>query len=80
MLKFCYYLGGFDEQKTILKTTEFIYPNGSKTDDPIELPEPRVGHCMVEYASIIISMGGEYVIKSLQPVFVQYLNPSAFLT
>jgi hypothetical protein len=63
-LKFCYYLGGYDGQH-VLKTTEFIYPNGSKTDDPIELPEPRNNHCMVEYAGIIILMGGRYVLNSL---------------
>ena len=60
MLKFDYYLGGWDG-----KTTEFINPNGSKTDDPIELPEPRYNHCMVEYAGIIILMGGRYVLNSL---------------
>ena len=54
------YLGGFigDSELTILKTTEIIYPNGSKTEGPIELPEPRFGQCMVEYAGIVILMGG----------------------
>ena len=43
-----------------MKTTEFIHPNGSKTEDPIELPEAIEGHCIVEYAGIVISMGGRY--------------------
>ena len=60
MLKFDYYLGGWDGEKAV-KTTEFIYSNGSKADDPIELPEPRSGHCMVKYAGIVILMGGTYV-------------------
>ena len=45
----------------VLKTTEFIHPNGSKTVGPIVLPEPRENHCMVEYSGIIVLMGGEYV-------------------
>ena len=57
---FCYVLGGHNRNKSI-NTTEIIYPDGSKTDGPIELPEPRNGHCMVEYAGIIILMGGKYV-------------------
>ena len=57
VLKCCSYLGGFSGKKQ-LKTTEFIYPNGSTTEDPIELPEPRYDHCMVEYAGIIILIGG----------------------
>ena len=60
MLKFCYYLGG-EDGKNYLKTTEIIHANGSKTDGPIELPETRAHHCMVEYAGIVILMGGEYV-------------------
>ena len=59
LTKFCYYLGGFDGN-TWLKTTEIIYPNGSKTEGPIELPEQIASHCMVEYAGIIILMGGQY--------------------
>ena len=59
-MKVCDYLGGWDGKNT-LKTTEFIFPNGSKTEGPIELPEPRGGHCMVEYAGTIILMGGLYV-------------------
>ena len=55
LLKVCYYLGGYDGENN----TELIYPNGSKTEGPIELPEPREYHCMVEYAGIIILMGGE---------------------
>ena len=58
MTSFYDYLGGYNNQS--LKTTEIIYPNGSKTEGPIELPDSRDGHCMVEYAGIIISMGGEY--------------------
>jgi hypothetical protein len=50
-------LGGYNKKS--LKTTEIIYPNGSKTEGPIELPDSRDGHCMVEYAGVIISMGGE---------------------
>ena len=73
------YLGGFDEENR-LNTTEFIHPNGSKTEGSIELPEPRADHCMVEYAGIIILMGGKYVFNSLRPFFVQYLNLSTFLT
>ena len=62
MLKFCYYLGGVDNVlRYSLKTTEIIHPNGSKTEDPKELPEPREGHCMVEYAGIVILIGGMYV-------------------
>ena len=60
LLKFDYNLGGFDGEHT-LNTTKFIHLNGSKTEGPIELPEPRSGHCMVEYAGIVISTGGEYV-------------------
>ena len=59
--KFFYYLGGIDTDGNTLKTTEIIYPNGSKTEGPIELPEVVEVHCMVEYAGIIISMGGTYV-------------------
>ena len=57
------YLGGLlgDSELTVLKTTEIIYPNGSKTEGPIELPEPRFRQCMVEYAGIVILMGGRYV-------------------
>ena len=58
-LKICYFLGGSDIDFTE-KTTEMIYLNGSKTEGPIELPEPRYGHCMVKYGDIIILMGGEY--------------------
>ena len=54
----CFCLGGYDGKK-YLNTTEIIYPNGSKTEGP-ELPESRDGHCLVEYAGIIISMGGQY--------------------
>ena len=57
MLKFCYFLGGFDGEKGF-KSTEIIYQNGSKTEGPKELPEPIASHCMVEYAGIIILMGG----------------------
>ena len=59
-VEICYYLGGYDG-KDYLKTNEIIYANGSKTEGPIELPEPRSYHCMVEYAGIIILMGGMYV-------------------
>ena len=59
----CYYSGGYDGENRALKTTEFIYLNGSKTEAPIELPEPRYIHCMVEYAGIVILMGGRYVTK-----------------
>ena len=76
----CYYSGGYDGENRALKTTEFIYLNGSKTEAPIELPEPRYIHCMVEYAGIVILMGGRYVTNSQWPVLVQYLNTSAFLT
>ena len=80
MLTFCCHLGGYDGQNTtLLKTTEFIHLNGSKTEDPIELPESRSQHCMVEYAGIIILMGGRYV-THYGHFFVQYLNPSAFQT
>ena len=54
------YLGGWDGKKQ-LKTTEFIHLNVSKTENPIDLPEPRSDHCMVEYAGIVILMGGQYV-------------------
>ena len=54
------YLGGYDG-KNYLKTNEMIYANGSKTEGPIELPEPRLYHCMVEYSGIVILMGGRYV-------------------
>ena len=56
--EFCFCLGGYDGKK-YLNTTEIIYPNGSKTEGP-ELPQSRDGHCLVEYAGIIISMGGQY--------------------
>ena len=46
---------------TILKTTEIIYPNGSKTEGRLVLPEAIFGHCMVEYAGIVIVIGGRYV-------------------
>ena len=59
LVKFCYSLGGYDG-KNWLNTTEIIYPNGSKTEGPIELPELRDSHCMVEYAGMIILMGGGY--------------------
>ena len=60
MLKYYYYLGGCDQEEGIewLKTTEMIHPNGSKTEGPVELPDYRAHHCMVEYAGIIILMGG----------------------
>ena len=58
-MKFCNSLGGYDG-KNWLNITEIIYPNGSKTEGPIELPELRDSHCMVEYAGIIILMGGAY--------------------
>ena len=58
-MKFDYYLGGSDGKKD-QKTTEFIQANGSKTEG--ELPESRMDHCMVEYAGIVILMGGQYVI------------------
>ena len=57
LLKFCYCLGGFDGKK-YLKNTEIVYPNNSKTKGPM-LPESRYLHCMVEYAGIIILMGGQ---------------------
>ena len=42
--------------------TEIIYPNGSKTEGRLVLPEARVSHCMVEYAGIVIVIGGrQYV-------------------
>ena len=62
------YLGGYDGSGW-LKTTEFIHPNGSKTEDPIELPEPRYYHCMVEYAGIIALMGGRYATLCGQILF-----------
>ena len=58
-MSFCYYLGGYDG-KNFLKKTEIIYSNGSITEGPIELPELRDAHCMVEYAGTIILMGGKY--------------------
>jgi hypothetical protein len=42
----------------ILKTTEIIYPNGSKTEGPLELPKLVNYHCMVEYAGLIFILGG----------------------
>ena len=75
MWKFCYYLGGYDGKK-VRKTSEFIHPNGSKTQDPIELPEPRDAHCMVEYAGIIILMGGRYashLLKKDAPIILSNL-------
>ena len=68
-----YYLGGWNGENT-LNTTELIHPNGSKTEGPIELPEPRDDHCMVVYAGIIILMGGGYATHK------DHLNSSAFLT
>ena len=78
------YLGGLigDSELTVLKTTEIIYPNGSKTEGPIELPDSRDGHCMVEYAGIIISMGGEYANHYCQfwliPEFLCFSDLSEF--
>jgi hypothetical protein len=45
-----------------LKTTEIVHPNGSKTEGHLVLPGPRDGHCMVEYAGIVIIIGGGYAI------------------
>ena len=78
MLLLCYYLGGVGPARgEYFKTTEFIHPNGSTTEGPIELPEGRAGHCMVEYAGIVILMGGvtigEYVTHNCQ-FFLQYLK------
>ena len=53
---FCYYLGGQDVVGT-QKTAEMIYLNGSRTEGPMP-DNGRYGHCMVEYAGIIILMGG----------------------
>ena len=55
---FCYYLGGQDVVGT-QKTAEMIYLNGSRTEGPMP-DNGRYGHCMVEYAGIIILMGGGY--------------------
>ena len=49
--------GGYDGSKT-LKTSELIYVNGTVKQGK-SLPEPRYGHCMVEYQGEIISTGGE---------------------
>jgi hypothetical protein len=57
-VELCYFLGGWDGKKCS-NTTEIIFPNGSKIEGPV-LSESREAHCMVEYAGIIISMGGMY--------------------
>ena len=59
LLIFCCYLGGRAE-KNYPRDIEIIYANGSKSEDPMVLPEPRHSHCMVEYSGIIILMGGGY--------------------
>ena len=72
-----FFLGGYDGKK-YLNTTQIIYPNGTKTEGP-ELPESRDGHCLVEYAGIIISMGGQYVTYNGQ-FWSNTLYYNAFLT
>ena len=47
-----------DGNDFLLRTTEIIYANGSKTECRLVLPRPKDGHCMVEYAGIIIIIGG----------------------
>jgi len=49
--------GGFDGGSKDLKTSEIIFINGTVKQGK-ELPEPRSGHCMVEYQGQIISTGG----------------------
>ena len=49
--------GGTDDGGNRLKTSEIVFLNGTvKKGKP--LPEPKYGHCLVEYQGQIISTGG----------------------
>ena len=48
--------GGYDGDND-LSSTEFIFLNGTKKDGP-SLPQPRSGHCLVQYKGTIILTGG----------------------
>ena len=49
--------GGRDDGDNHLSSTEFIFLNGTKKDGP-SLPQPRSGHCLVQYKGTIILTGG----------------------
>jgi len=50
--------GGYDDGDNTLKSTETMYLNGSSITGP-SLPQPRVGHCMVQYKDTVYIVGGE---------------------
>ena len=41
-----------------MKTTEIIFPNGHVANGPVDLPETRAGHCLLENSGTVISIGG----------------------
>ena len=41
-----------------MKTTEIIFPNGNVANGPVNLPETRAGHCLLENSGTVISIGG----------------------
>jgi len=49
--------GGLDDGRNTLKTSEIVFLNRTKKQGK-PLPEPRSGHCLVEYQGQIISTGG----------------------
>ena len=50
-------IGGWTPNDT-LKTTETIFPNGHVSNGPVDLPETRAGHCLLEKSGTVISIGG----------------------
>ena len=49
--------GGQDNRRNTLKSTETMYLNGSSITGP-SLPQPRFGHCMVQYKDTVFVVGG----------------------
>ena len=49
--------GGFGDGGKNLKSTEFVFSNGTSSTGP-PLPEPRAGHCLLKYKETIFLIGG----------------------
>lgn len=58
--------GGIDSIGNRLKQTETMYLNGSSITGP-SLPQPRYGHCMVQYKATVFIVGGDDENEESQP-------------
>ena len=50
--------GGYDDGDNDLKSTEIILTNGTLLDGQAPLPEPRAGHCLLQYKNTSFLIGG----------------------